>query len=84
MTGVQTCALPICLLRATAKDDGVPGHSSRDYVDEDDFWGKVEKAQEGARTIVERIRSGDVLHDPREKACPSWCKLGPMCRIRRA
>ena len=72
------------LLRATAKDDGVPGHSSRDYVDEDDFWGKVEKAQEGARTIVERIRSGDVLHDPREKACPSWCKLGPMCRIRRA
>ena len=72
------------LLRATAKDDGVPGHSSRDYVDEDDFWGKVEKAQEGARTIVERIRSGDVLHDPREKACPSWCKLGSMCRIRRA
>jgi ATP-dependent helicase/DNAse subunit B len=72
------------LLRATAKDDGVPGHSSRDYVDEDDFWGKVEKAQDGARAIVERIRSGDVLHDPREKACPSWCKLGPMCRIRRA
>ena len=35
------------LLRATAKDDGVPGYSTRDYVDEDDFWAKIEKAQDG-------------------------------------
>ena len=40
------------LLRATAKDDGVPGYSTRDYVDEDDFWAKIEKAQDAARGIV--------------------------------
>ncbi len=72
------------LLRATAKADGIPGYSPRDYADEDDFWGKVEKAEDGARAIVERIRSGDVRHDPRDGSCPSWCRLGPMCRVRRA
>ncbi len=71
------------LLRATAKDDGVPGYSARDYVDEDDFWAKIEKAQDGARGIVARIRDGDVKHDPREGTCPSWCRLGSMCRIKR-
>ena len=72
------------LLRATAKEDGLPGYSRYDYVSEDDFWGKVAKAEDAARTIVERIRSGDVLHDPREGTCPSWCELAPMCRIRKA
>jgi ATP-dependent helicase/DNAse subunit B len=71
------------LLRATARDDGVPGYSARDYVDEEDFWGKVERAQDAARRVVARIREGDVKHDPREGSCPTWCKLGPMCRIRR-
>src|SRR5581483_4937393 len=32
------------LLRADARGDGVPGYSPRDYVDEDDFWRKVELA----------------------------------------
>ena len=72
------------LLRAGARDDGVPGYSSRDYVDEADFWGKVTKAEEASRTIVARIREGDVKHDPREGSCPSWCELGPMCRVKRA
>jgi ATP-dependent helicase/DNAse subunit B len=72
------------LLRATARDDGVPGYSSRDYVDEDDFWAKVAKAEEVARRIVARIREGDVKHDPREGTCPSWCELGSMCRVKRA
>jgi ATP-dependent helicase/nuclease subunit B len=71
------------LLRATARADGVPGYSARDYVDEEDFWGKVERAQDGARRIVARIREGDVRHDPREGSCPSWCKLGSMCRVGR-
>ena len=71
------------LLRATARDDGVPGYSPRDYVDEDDFWGKVSKAEDAARRIVERIRGGDVLHDPRGGACPTWCELGSMCRVKR-
>ena len=59
------------LLRASAKEDGVPGYSRHDYVDEDDFWAKV---GEGRRTpparIVERIRDGDVRHDPREGTLP--------------
>jgi ATP-dependent helicase/DNAse subunit B len=72
------------LLRASARNDGVPGYSSRDYVDEDDFWGTVGKAEEAGRAIVARIRDGDVRHDPREGSCPSWCELGSMCRVRRA
>jgi RecB family exonuclease len=71
------------LLRATARGDGVPGQSTRDYVDEDEFWGKVERAQEVAQRMVARIRDGDVRHDPREGTCPSWCRLGSMCRVRR-
>jgi ATP-dependent helicase/DNAse subunit B len=71
------------LLRASARADGVPGYSARDYVDEKDFWAKVDKAQEVARRMVARIREGDVKHDPREGSCPSWCKLGSMCRIGR-
>jgi ATP-dependent helicase/DNAse subunit B len=71
------------LLRDTAREDGVPGFSRHDYVDEEDFWGKVERSEEGARAIVARIREGDVRHDPREGTCPSWCRLGSMCRIRR-
>ncbi len=74
---------PRGLLRATARDDGVPGYSARDYVDEDEFWTKVEKAQDVARRMVARIREGDVKHDPREGSCPSWCRLGSMCRVRR-
>ncbi len=72
------------LLRASARADGVPGYSARDYVDEDDFWGKVDRAQEVGRRMVARIREGDVRHDPREGSCPSWCKLGSMCRVGRA
>jgi ATP-dependent helicase/DNAse subunit B len=71
------------LLRASAKDDGVPGYSRNDYVPDEDFWAKVSAAQEVARGIAGRIRAGDILHDPREGTCPSWCQLAPMCRIRR-
>ena len=36
------------LLRKSAKDDGVPGYTRNDYVEEEDFWGRVERAQEVA------------------------------------
>ena len=72
------------LLRAEAKEDGVPGFSRNDYLDEDAFWGQVERAQELARGFVERIRSGDVRHDPKGGDCPPWCELWRMCRVRRA
>lgn len=72
------------LLRSSAREDGVPGFSKNDYRDEDEFWAQVERATERARGFVERIRGGDVQHDPLGDAgCPSWCDLAPMCRVAR-
>jgi hypothetical protein len=72
------------LLRASAKEDGVPGFSRNDYKDEEEFWGQIDRAVEHARGFVGRIREGDVRHDPLGDAgCPSWCDLYPMCRVRR-
>ena len=72
------------LLRAEAKEDGIPGFSRNDYLDEDAFWGQVERAQDLARGFVERIRGGDVQHDPKGGDCPPWCELWRMCRVKRA
>jgi ATP-dependent helicase/nuclease subunit B len=72
------------LLRQEAKDD-LPGFSSKDYLDEEEFWGQVETARERAAALVGRIREGDVAHDPKGGfPCPSWCELWPMCRVPRA
>jgi ATP-dependent helicase/DNAse subunit B len=75
---------PRGLLRAAAREDGVPGYARNDYLDEDAFWGQVERSRELAVALVNRIRDGDVRHDPRGGACPTWCELWPMCRVRRA
>jgi RecB family exonuclease len=72
------------LLRAEAREDGIPGFAKNDYLAEEEFWGKVEGARELAVDIVGRIRTGDVQHDPKGGDCPTWCELGSMCRIRRA
>jgi ATP-dependent helicase/nuclease subunit B len=71
------------LLRAEAAED-VPGFSKRDYLPEDEFWAQTERAKEHATRFVERIRSGDVQHDPKGGfPCPTWCDLWPMCRVAR-
>jgi ATP-dependent helicase/DNAse subunit B len=72
------------LLRAEAREDGIPGFAKNDYLPEDEFWAKVEGARELAVGIVERIRTGDVRHDPKGGDCPTWCELSSMCRIKRA
>jgi ATP-dependent helicase/DNAse subunit B len=72
------------LLRAEAKEDGVPGFSRNDYLDEDAFWGQVDRAGDLARGFVARIRAGDVRHDPKGGDCPPWCELWRMCRVGRA
>jgi ATP-dependent helicase/DNAse subunit B len=72
------------LLRAEAEDDGIPGFARNDYLPEDAFWTQVEGARATARGLAERIRTGDVSHDPKGGECPSWCALWPMCRVRRA
>ena len=75
---------PRGLLRADAREDGLPGYSRNDYLDEDAFWGQVERSRELAVGLVDRIRDGDVRHDPRGGTCPAWCELWPMCRVKRA
>ncbi len=72
------------LLRAEALDDVLAGYVKSDYLDDDAFWGQVESSKETARSLAQRIRSGDVRHDPKGGECPSWCDLWPMCRVARA
>lgn len=71
------------LLRAEARAD-LPGLARNDYLDEDEFWGQINRAVERSRAVVDRLRKGDVRYDPREGECPSWCSLWPMCRVARA
>jgi ATP-dependent helicase/nuclease subunit B len=71
------------LLRAEAEED-VPGFSKRDYLPEDEFWAQTERAKEHATRFVERIRAGDIQHDPKGGfPCPTWCDLWSMCRVAR-
>ncbi len=71
------------MLRESARED-LPGFARDDYLDEETFWAQVESARERAATNAERIRAGDVRHDPKGDGCPSWCDLWPMCRVERA
>jgi ATP-dependent helicase/nuclease subunit B len=71
------------VLRASERDGLLPGFSARDYLEDEAFWALVDQASERARSYVGRIRGGDVLHDPKGGACPSWCERGPICRVRR-
>jgi RecB family exonuclease len=74
---------PRGLLRAEAKDEVLAGYATKDYVEDDAFWRQVETARDNARGLAQRIRAGDVRHDPRGGECPQWCQLWPMCRVRR-
>ena len=72
------------LLRSDAREEAVPGFARSDYLDDEAFWNQVEGAKETATQLAERIRGGDVKHDPKGGECPTWCDLWPMCRVRRA
>jgi ATP-dependent helicase/DNAse subunit B len=69
------------MLRAEARDD-LPGFADRDYLDELSFWGQVETARGRAHDAAQRMRLGDVEHDPRGGDCPTWCDLWTMCRVK--
>jgi ATP-dependent helicase/DNAse subunit B len=71
------------LLQAEHESELLPGLATRDYLSSEDFAEAVDTAAERARSAVERIRLGDVRHDPRS-GCPSWCDRWSMCRIERA
>ena len=70
------------LLRA--EEEGIEGLAKQDYLPEDEFWSRVETSRELARSLGERIRSGDIRHDPKGGECPQWCDLWTMCRVKRA
>lgn len=71
------------MLRASASED-LPGFAKDDYLSEDAFWAQVEVARERAAGYAQRIRAGDVRHDPKDGECPAWCDLWPMCRVERS
>ena len=70
------------LLHAGAADD-LPGFQKNDYLDEDEFWALVDTSRDRALGYAQRIRAGDVRHDPKGGTCPSWCDLWAMCRVER-
>ena len=65
------------------RDEVVQGFAKNDYRDDDEFWGQVEGARETALALAQRIRGGDVRHDPKGNDCPAWCDLWSMCRVER-
>ena len=69
------------LLRA---GEALSGYARNDYVDDDAFWSQVERSRTTALELAQRIRGGDVRHDPKGEGCPAWCDLWTMCRVRRA
>jgi hypothetical protein len=62
----------------------VPGFAANDYLDDASFDAEIGHARETAVGLVERIRTGDVVHDPRGGECPAWCDLWRICRKERA
>ena len=56
------------LLRAGGARRRLDGLLAEDYLDEDAFWAQVEGARARARELAERIRGGDVRHDPQAAA----------------
>jgi ATP-dependent helicase/DNAse subunit B len=71
------------ILRGESADD-LPGFAKADYLDEEGFWASIETARERAYGYAQRIRAGDVRHDPKGDQCPAWCDLWAMCRVERA
>jgi ATP-dependent helicase/nuclease subunit B len=71
------------LLRARERST-LEGFSRNDYLEEEAFWAAVDRAREQARALGQRIRTGDVQHDPKGGDCPAWCDLWPICRVPRA
>jgi hypothetical protein len=64
-------------------DEAVPGFAAADYLEPEAFDEEMAHAQGTAVTLVERIRLGDVRHDPRGGECPAWCDLWRICRKER-
>jgi ATP-dependent helicase/DNAse subunit B len=71
------------LLHKGAADD-LPGYQRNDYLEDEEFWALVDTARDRALGYAQRIRAGDIRHDPKGGECPAWCDLWSMCRVGRA
>ncbi|HTR33649.1 MAG TPA: PD-(D/E)XK nuclease family protein [Gaiellaceae bacterium] len=65
------------------EEEDLPGFQRNDYLPEDEFWSLVDTARDRALGYAQRIRAGDVRHDPKGGECPAWCDLWSMCRVPR-
>jgi ATP-dependent helicase/DNAse subunit B len=74
---------PRGLLRTSAKEE-LPAFTRTDYLDDEEFFERLETSRVLAHDLGERIRDGDITHDPRGGACPTWCDLWTTCRVKRA
>jgi ATP-dependent helicase/DNAse subunit B len=63
--------------------DTVAGFNARDYLEPEEFDEAIAAARSTAVSLVQRIRQGDVRHDPQGGDCPHWCDLWRMCRKER-
>lgn len=61
-------------------EERVPGFAEADYLDDAAFAEELEHARGSAVALVERIRDGDIRHDPLGGECPAWCDLWRICR----
>ncbi|HZQ81693.1 MAG TPA: PD-(D/E)XK nuclease family protein [Gaiellaceae bacterium] len=71
------------LLHKGSEED-LPGFQRNDYLDDEEFWSLVDASRDRALAYAQRIRAGDVRHDPKGGECPAWCDLWTMCRVERA
>ena len=69
------------MLRSSARE--LPGFAKDDYLDDDAFWAQVDTARERAGEYAERIRAGDVRHDPKGDGCPRGATW-KVCRVPRS
>lgn len=67
-----------------AEDDVLPpGLTRTDIVEHDVFEAVLEAARREAAERVERIRAGDVRHDPADQRhCTVYCDYSGICRVR--
>ena len=65
------------LLRADARDDGLPGFARNDYLDEDAFWGQVETARASWRA-----GSSARIRERRRPARPEGRRVPDVVRAR--
>ena len=73
---------PRGLLRDDVREAGaLEGFAVHDYVEPELFEQLLDEAAARATDFAGRMQVGDVLHDPPDGECPSWCRWHGVCRV---